>query len=158
MAVGDFVFFNQALHDLGNKVHGLASETFHVALVTGATVPTKDTPAPHWGGTGTTNFATNQVPTGTAYTGPTSVSPCTWGLVSGEPTWAAAADPEWAKDATNGFSTAAYAIFFNNTDANKRCIGFVDLNGNKSNVGGPFKLDLDASGGTTRIGKVASVG
>ena len=64
MARGDIKWFAQALHDLGNKIHDLDGDDIRMGIVTNATVPAVSTAAPHWGGTGTTNFATNQVATG----------------------------------------------------------------------------------------------
>ncbi len=160
MAAGDFVFFNQALLDLGKKVHDLDADTFSIALVSGGTVPTKDTPVPHFGGLGTTNFATTQVGLGTAYTGPISLGDTTWALLGGEPTLSAGVDSVTvARDEATGFSNAAYGVVFNVTDPSKRAIGFFDFGGNKSNVGGPLILDFDAaaSGVTNRIGKLVSM-
>ncbi len=64
MATGTMKWFAQGLLDLGNKIHNLSSDTLNLGIVTTATVPALSTAAPHWGGTGTTNFATNQVGTG----------------------------------------------------------------------------------------------
>ncbi|UOF78842.1 hypothetical protein [Caudoviricetes sp.] len=61
MATGTMKWFAQGIHDLGNKIHDLDTDTFQMGIVTTATVPAVNTAAPHWGGTGTTNFATNQV-------------------------------------------------------------------------------------------------
>lgn len=146
MAAGDFKWFAQGLHDLGNKIHDLDADDFRMGIVTTATVPAVNTAAPHWGGTGTTNFATNQIGTATAYTGPIVLSSEAWTLTA---TGAAMdfADVSIAQDA-GGFSNGAYGIVYNNTDANKRAIGYVVLSaaGSLSNVGGAVSITINASG------------
>lgn len=146
MAAGDFKWFAQGLHDLGNKIHDLDSDDWRMGIVTATNVPTVNEAGPHWGGTGTTNFATNQVATGTAYTGPIVLTSEAWTL---EATGAIMdfANISIAQDAS-GFANAAYGIVYNNTDANKRAIGFVEISaaGTGSNVGGALNLNLNAAG------------
>lgn len=93
MATGDIKWFGQGLHDLGNKIHNLSSDVLMLGIVTTTTVPSITTAAPHWGGTGTTNFATNQVGTGGGYTGPITLASVSWTNVSGTPTLRPLASP-----------------------------------------------------------------
>ena len=147
MATGTIKWFAQGLKDLGDKIHDLSSDTLKLGIVTTATVPTLSTAAPHWGGTGTTNFATNQVSTGgTQYTGPKTLSSVTWTLVSNVPTLRAT-DIAMTIDAS-GFTTGAYGIIYNDTDANKRALGFVELSsgGTLSLVAGGVTIDWGGAG------------
>lgn len=137
MARGDIKWFAQGIHDLGNKIHDLDGDDYRMGVVSNSTVPSVDTAAPHWGGTGTTNFATNQVSTGTAYTGPIVLATEQWALVAGGAKFRVTGDVTIAQDAGAGFSGAYWGIIYNNTDANKRAIAFVDLGGPVSNTGGP---------------------
>jgi len=139
MAVGDIRWFGQGLHDLGNKIHNLSSDVIKLGLITSAATPTVATAAPHWGGTGTTNFATNQVATGTSYTtgGPTLTD--TWTLVSGVPTFRA--DVVTVAQDASGFTNARWGIIYNSTDANKRALAFIDLGSDRSIVAGSLTLD-----------------
>jgi len=150
MATGTVKFFAASLLDLGNKVHNLSSDTLKLGIVTTATVPTLSTAAPHFGGTGTTNFATTQVGTGgTAYTGPVTLASVTWTNVANVPTLRAAT-VTLNQDAS-GFTNGAYGIIFNDTDANKRAIGFIEISaaGTASLVSG--QLVIDWSGATNDI-------
>lgn len=149
MATGDVKFFSQGLLDLGNKIHNLSSDDWRMGIVTTTTVPTISTAAPHWGGTGTTNFATNQVATATAYTGPVVLTSESWTTVSNNPTFRA--DIVTIAQDASGFANGAYGIIYNNTDTNKRAIGFVELSsaGSASIVSGP--LTIDWNGGTNDI-------
>lgn len=147
MATGTIKWFAQGLLDLGNKIHNLSSDVLKLGIVTTATVPGVTTAAPHWGGTGTTNFATNQVGTGgTQYTGPKTLASVTWTLVSGVPTLRAT-DIAMTQDAS-GFANGAYAIIYNDTDTNKRALGFVELSaaGAASLVAGALTIDWQGAG------------
>ena len=149
MATGTFKWFAQGIHDLGNKIHDLDSDDWRMGLVTTATVPAVNTAAPHWGGTGTTNFATNQVSTGgTTYTGPLVLTSEAWTLT------ATGAAMDWAdtvmqlaQDAS-GPTNIAYGIVYNNTDTNKRAIGYLEISsaGTASLVAGAINITLNASG------------
>ena len=146
MAVGDVRWFAQALHDLGNKLHDLDGDTLKLGLITSATTPVIGAALPHFGGTGSTNMAANQVAAGTSYTagGPTLVSP-SWTIVAGIPTLRGP-NVVLAQDAT-GFTAARWGIIYNNTDANKRCIAFVDLGADRSIVSGSLTIDWSGASG-----------
>lgn len=138
MARGDIKWFAQALHDLGNKVHDLDGDDIRMGIVTNATVPGIDTAVPHWGGTGTTNFATSQVALATAYTGPVALGTEQWVLAAGGPLFRVTGDVTIAQDA-DGFADGYWAIFYNNTDANKRALAYMDLGGPVGNVSGAIE-------------------
>jgi hypothetical protein len=146
MATGDVKWFQQGVLDLGNKIHNLASDALQLGIVTTATVPSMSTAGPHWGGTGTTNFATNQVGTGGGYTGPITLASVTWTNVSGVLTLRAT-DVTIPQNAS-GFSNGAWGIIFNNTDANKRAIAYVELSagGTLSIVSGSVTIDWQGLG------------
>ena len=141
MATGTVKWFAQGLLDLGNKIHDMDGDDWQLGIVTTATVPTLATAAPHWGGTGTTNFATNEVALATAYTGPIDLTTESWSLVSNVPTFRAD-NVVIAQDA-GGFTNGAYGILYNNTDANKRAIAFIELSsaGTLSLVSGGVTID-----------------
>lgn len=146
MAAGDIKWFQQGLLDLGNKIHNLSSDALLLGIVTSATAPTMATAAPHWGGTGTTNFATTQVGVGGGYTGPITLASVTWTNVAGVITLRAT-DVVVPQNAA-GFTNGAYAIIYNNTDADKRAIGYIELNaaGTLSIVSGSFTIDFQGAG------------
>lgn len=136
---GNIRWFAQALHDLGNGVHNLSTADLRLVLLTGAVTPAIGTAGPHVGGTGTTNLITNQVALGTAYTGPIVLTGESWTLVAGVPTLRAAI-VTIAQDA-GGFTNARWAAIFNQTDANRRALCFIDLGSDRSIVGGSLTLD-----------------
>jgi hypothetical protein len=89
-------------------------------------------------------MATNQVATGTAYTGPMVLTAEAWTLTA---TGAAmdVADVTVAQDAS-GFTNARWGIIYNNTDVNKRAVGYLDLGSDRSIVGGSLTIQMNASG------------
>lgn len=149
MAAGDFRWFAQALHDLGEKIHDLSSDDIRFGIVTNGTVPTVATAAPHWGGTGTTNFATTQIATATSYTGPVVLASEAW-TADATGAYFDAADPSVIAQDAGGATNCYYAIYYNNTDANKRCLGYEDLGGPVSLVAGSLTLTF-AAGGLLRL-------
>lgn len=152
MAAGDIFWFNQALVDLGNKIHDMDGDTLKLALITTATTPAKTTAAPHYGGTGTTDMSTNAVGTATAWTGPVTLASTSWSLTSNDVIFKAD-DVVIAQDAS-GFTNARWGIIFNDTDANKRCLGYIDLGSDRSIVSGSLTIDFQGSG--TDVLKIAN--
>lgn len=146
MAAGDFKWFSQGIHDLGNKIHDLDGDDWRLGIVTSATAPTVNTAGPHWGGTGTTNFATTQVGTGGGYTGPVALSTEAWTKTATGGTMDF--DDVTIPQNASGFTNGAYGIIYNNTDANKRAIGYVEISsgGTASITGGSLTLQINASG------------
>jgi hypothetical protein len=130
MALGDFTIFQQFRLDLGTKVHDVLADTLKVALIRGSTSggldPLTTTANPCWGSGGTTNLLTHQVATGTVYlTGGITLAGKTWTTASGAATLRASV-AAWSVDAS-GFTNARWAILYNDTQAAKKAIGFVDL-------------------------------
>lgn len=120
-----------------------------LGIVTTTTVPTTDTAIPHWGGTGTTNFATNQVSTAGGYTGPVTLASVTFTEIGSAPKVPTlrATDVVIPQNAS-GFANGAYGIIYNDTDANKRALGYVELSsaGALSIVSGSFTIDFQGAG------------
>jgi len=152
MAQGTVEFFDSFLLELctpddnsGNKGHNFgttpASDDIYCMLVDDTTTPTTATALPHYGGTGTVDWADwevtdlgNYVNGGNICT--TSSPTCTNNagtieFVFGNPA-------PWTSHASNG--TARWGILYNSANTHKTCIGYVDL-------GAPF----DMTAGTLTI-------
>lgn len=149
MATGDVKWFRQALLDLGTKKHNLGTDTFRLGIVTGVT-PLTTTADPRWGAGGTTNYSSNQVATtGTSYTGPIALAGVTWTLVSNVPTFRANV-VTLAQDAS-GFTNGAYGIIYNDTNAAKEAIGFVEISASNAASLVTGSITIDWSGATNDI-------
>lgn len=151
MAAGDFVFHDQFLIDLWNKVHDI-DDTWKCGLVTASVTPAASDAAPHFGGTGTTNYATNQVTAGGNYTagGPSLANQAV--TVAANILKLDADDVSIAVDGSNP-TDARWLIVYNDTDANKRCMGFLDLGSVRDLSAATFSWVPDATNGIARIGQ-----
>ncbi len=134
MAAGDFILFDDAMTDVANKVHNLSSDTLKLAFITNATTPTASTAGPHFGGTGTTDLSTNQTSGGNVAAGGVTLDTNSSSESGGTYTFDTA-NETIAADASNP-SAARWGILYNSTDANKRCLGYLDLGGDQTLVNG----------------------
>lgn len=144
MAAGDVTWFYQAKVDLGLKIHNLDTDTIKLGLITSAVTPTETDAAPHWGGTGTTNFATNQVTPGGNYASGGPDISATYAGASPNAKFDAT-DVSIAQDASNP-TNARWGIIYNDTDTNKRALAFVDLGSARDLTTGAFSIAWNASG------------
>lgn len=144
MATGDVVFFEQFFEDEARKVHNLETDTIKCALVNNTVVPTAATAGPHFGGTGTTNLATNEV-SGSGYTAGGEDIAATAGLSAGDLVFDGDTNPSWAKTA-GGPTDIYWGIIYNDTDANKRAIAYVEMGGPVSIVAGQVSITWNVSG------------
>lgn len=145
MATGDIKWFAQAHLDMGKKLHDLSSDTLKLGIITSAVTPSLSTSDPRWGAGGSTNLSSNEVATaGTSYTGPLTLASVTWTLVSNASTLRAT-DPTMAQDAS-GFTNGRWGIVYNDTDAGKRCLGFIDFGSDRSLVTGSLTINFGGSG------------
>ena len=150
MAAGDFVWFMQAKVDLGNKIHNLGSggDVLKFGLITNAVTPTETDAAPHFGGTGTTNYATNQVTAGGNYAagGPTLTTQV---FVAASPNAKFDFDDVAIAQNAGNPTNAWWAIIYNNTDTSKRALGFIDLGSVRDLTTGAFSYAVHANGAAT---------
>lgn len=147
MAAGDFKFFAQGIHDIGNKIIDMDTDTIKFGLVTNSTVPTVLIAGPCWGAGGSTNFSSTQIATATSYTGPITLASVTWTKDNTGAVWDAA-DPSVIAQDASGATNIAYAIFYSDTATNKNCIGYMELSttGAISLVTGSLTITFNASG------------
>ena len=149
MATGTVKWFSAGLLQLGSRVHNLTADVLKFGIVDASVVPTWDTPVPHWGGTGTTNFAASQVSTVAGYTGPITMAGVTFSEIGTNPKVPTLRATDISLPQTpTGFSNGAYGIIYNDTDANKRALGFIELSaaGALSIVSGAVVVDWQGAG------------
>lgn len=148
MAQGDATLFTQFLVDMGDGLHDLSSASIHIALVDNTTTPSANTADPRWGAGGTTNFSSNEVTAGGNYTAAgrniSDTSPDNW-TSSGTTVALDFADVTWTQNASN--PTGAYwGIIYNESDAGKRCVGFVEVGTNLDLTTGDLSITWDSNG------------
>ena len=144
MARGDVTIFDEWKLYLTSGVQDLDGDTINLGLITNAAAPTAGDPLPHWGGSGTTNHATNQVGTGGGYTGPVNVAGAT-SEAAGTVTFDLTSNPTFSQNAS-GATNIYWGIIYDDTDTNKRAIAFLDMGGPVSIVAGDVTITWNASG------------
>ncbi len=147
MALGDVVWFDQALANVAAKKLNLATsgDTVKLGIITDAVTPVATTADPRWGSGGSTDLSSSQVATGgTKYTGPITLASVTGGL-SGGKFVLDAADVTIDQD-SSGFTNGRWGILFDDTSAGKEAIAFVDLGAARSIVSGPLEIKWNAGG------------
>ncbi len=146
MALGDVIIFNQFWEDKGDKLHDMSDDTFQLGLITSAATPLATTADPRWGAGGSTNFLTNEVTPGGNYsTGGESLGAIDNWSRSGATVTFDGNDISILSDGSNP-TNARWGIIYNNTDAGKRCVGFLDLGADVDLSAGNFTVTWDASG------------
>ena len=145
MAAGDVHIFNEFLEDVGLAIHQLETDTFKCALINNSTVPTEATVIPHFGGTGTTDLSGGEMAGVNGYTSGGEDIGATYSETTGTATFDGATNPSWTQNAS-GFTTAYYAIIYNDTSVNKECVAYVDLGGPVSLQAGDVSITWAANG------------
>lgn len=127
-----------------------ASDTLKMGITTNATVPTLSTADPRWGAGGTTNFATNEVTPGGAYsTGGISLTTPTVTNSTVYTNLNATSPISLAANASN--PTGAYwGIVYSSTAAGKQAMGYIDLGGPLSLVSG-LQININGASSGTQI-------
>lgn len=128
MAVGDITIFDEALE---RSINGdwASTDNFYCAVIQVATTPTASDAVPHFGGTGTTDLSTNEVTDAGTYTAGGTDLGALSALATqtgGTMTFDSSTNPTWAANGSNDVD-ARWAIIYNNTDATKDALAFVDL-------------------------------
>lgn len=157
MAAGDVAYFNQFRVDIGRKVHNLHTDEWKVGFITSAVTPSGDDEAPHWGGTGTTNYASSQVTPGGNYaTGGVVLSDVSYAGDHTTPTvpWLSG-KITIAQDASNP-TNARWGILYNNTDSNKRAVAFLDFGNVRDMSAASFEFRFNSVDGVGSIAMISS--
>lgn len=121
-----------------------ASDTIKCALITASTTPSITDSNPTWGAAGAQNYSTNEVAAGGTYSA--GGFTLTGNTVTGGGTATISLNTtspiSWAANAGNP-TNARWAIFYDNTTANKEVLGFADLGASTSLVPG---LQMNVNG------------
>lgn len=146
MARGDIHWFAAADEYMkkGDSLN-LSADTIKVGIVTSALTPAVGLADPRWGAGGSNNFSANEVATHAGgYTGPVAMTNVTYTRSSGvnKLDWDDFTIPMDA----SGFSNGAWGIIYDDTDAGKHALGYIDLGGPVGNTTGPLVFNMNAAG------------
>ena len=144
MAAGDVTPFNNVPIDALTEAHDWSSaDTLKIGLITSAQTPTANDATPAWG-----DYSSNEVSTGSSYTGPITLSSVSLSRSSAVTTLDAA-NVSITQDASSGFTDARWGIVYNDSAASDEAVCFVDLGSNRSIQSGPLNINWHASGMVT---------
>lgn len=147
MALGDFTLFHDFYTNEANGVHDLGSNDIRLGLITTATTPAATDADPHFGGTGTTDLSTNETTGGEISAGGIALTSESSSETGGTYTFDSA-DISVAANASNP-SDVRWGILYDNTDTNKRAIGFLDF-GSVTDIAGGLTVTINANGWFTK--------
>lgn len=126
MAQGDFVVFAQAKVSMQEALIDLETDSFFLALVTNATVPSETTADPRWGAGGSTDFSANEVSGDNYTTGGNALLNPTISLATATTKWDTDDPTTWSQ-AAGGPTDIRWGIIYDSTDAGKRAVGYVEM-------------------------------
>ena len=152
MARGDVHWFGSFLRSgmINTFTINVSADALKIGFVNNTTTPALATADPRWGAGGTTNFATNEVPTGAVYiAGGFSLAGSTW--VGTATVTLSAAPVTCSQDVSTGFASAYYGIIYDNTSPGKHALGFVDLGGPVNNTAGAVTITWNSGGILTAV-------
>ena len=154
MAIGEFKRFNQFKLDMAKALHDLSTITIKFAIVksaaNGGVDPTAALADPRWGAGGTTNLSSSEVTAGGNYTAGGETIACTLSESSGEIKLDMDTDLQWLLNASNP-TNGRWIIAYNDTDAGKRAIGYIDLGSDRDMTAGDVKYAADATNGLFKL-------
>ena len=146
MAQGDVTMFQEALGSLGLGEFNLNTDEYRIGLITSVATPATGDADPGWAVARTTDFSANEVTPGGSYsTGGADITN-TYSEAAGVSTFDAAdQSPYVAQNASNA-TNARWGIIYNNTDADKKAIAFIDLGADFDMTTGDLNVTWNASG------------
>ena len=130
MAQNEFHWFEQALVNMVNvdvgHDFGASPNVLKLAIISSSTTPAVTTANPHWSATGT-DMSTNEVTDAGTYVlgGATLANPAV-SLANNRCEFDWDDGVSYAADPSNG-ADAKWGILYDDTAANKPCLGYVDL-------------------------------
>ena len=146
MAQGTVTMFEEFLGTIGIGEFNLNTDEYRIGIITSANAPIANDPDPGWHASRTTNFlATEVTPGGNYSTGGTDITNI-FSEAAGVATFDAAdLLPYVAQNASNA-TDARWGILYNNTDADKKAIGFLDFGSVFDMTTGDLNITWNGSG------------
>lgn len=138
MATGDFKVFDEWIIEAQKVAHPVTND-WKIAFITSATTPAETDADPHFGGTGTTDLSTNEVTPGGNYSaGGVALTTEAHTEAAGTATWNSD-NVTVAQNASNP-TNVRWGVLYDNTDANKKAMGFYDFGADRNLTTGALTL------------------
>jgi len=147
MAQGDVTMFQEFLGSLGLNEFNLNTDLYKIGLITAAVTPATADADPGWAAARTTDHSATQVTVGTGvYPDGGSDITNTWAEAAGVGKFDAADQSPYVASNANNATNARWGIIYNDTDADKKAIGFIDLGSAFDMTTGDLNITWNAGG------------
>jgi hypothetical protein len=118
---------------------GATPDVFKCAIIDNTITPATDDPDPCYGTGGSTNFEPGKQEGGSFTAGGLALATPVVSVVGGVPQLDFGDPAQWAKNAANP-TACWYGLIYDDTTANKNCVGWVDLGGVFDATTGPLDI------------------
>jgi hypothetical protein len=146
MAQGTVIMFQEFLGSMGLGEFNLNTDLYKIGLVAAATTPATGDADPGWTGARTTDYSAGEsTPGGNYSTGGADITN-TYSEAAGVATFDGAdQSPYLAQHASNP-TDVRWGIIYNDTDADKKAIGYIDMGSTFDATTGDINITWNAGG------------
>ena len=146
MAQGTVSMFEEFLGSMGLAEFNLNTDESRMGIITSANAPIANDPDPGWHANRTTNFlATEVTPGGNYTTGGTDITN-TYAEAAGVGKFDAADQSPYVGVNASNATNVRWGIIYNDTDTDKKAIGFNDMGADFDMTTGDLNITWNASG------------
>ena len=146
MAQGTVVMFQEFLGSMGLGEFNLNTDVYKIGLITAVATPATDAADPGWAVARTTDYSANEsTPGGNYTTGGTDITN-TWAEAAGVGKFDAADQAPYLAQHASNPTVVRWGIIYNDTDADKKAIGYIDMGSSYDATTGDINITWNASG------------
>jgi len=146
MAQGTVIMFQEFLGSLGLGEFNLNTDTYKIGLTNATLTPLTGAADPGYTAARTTNYSANDIGTAGNYTSGGADITNTWAEAAGVGTFDAADQAPYLAQHASNPTVVTWGILYNDTDADKKAIGFLDMGGNFDASTGDINITWNGSG------------
>ncbi len=146
MAQGTVIMFQEALGSIGLGEFNLNTDLYKIGLITAVVTPTTSDADPGWAVARTTDYSANESTPGGNYTTGGADITNTYSEAAGVATFDAADQAPYLAQHASNPSVVRWGILYNDTDADKKAIGFIDMGSSFDATTGDINITWNASG------------
>ena len=146
MAQGTVTMFEEFLGTMGLAEFNLNTDVYKIGIVTNSNPPVAADPDPGWAAARTTDFSATEVTPGGGYTtGGTDITNI-YSEAAGVSTFDAGDQLPYVAQNGSNATDARWGIIYNDTDSDKKAIGFLDFGSDFDMTTGDLNITWDGSG------------
>jgi len=146
MAQGTVTMFQEFLGSLGLGEFNLNTDAYKIGLITAAVTPATGDADPGWAFARGTDFSASESTPGGNYTTGGDDMLNTWAEAAGVGKFDATDEAPLLTQHASNPSVVRWGILYNDTDADKKAIGFIDMGSSFDATTGDINITWNASG------------